>query len=275
MNPDEVREKWAERSGEYSPEYYAYRGPNAVSERIRERIDATATGPAPAVLELGCSSGRHLAHLHEHGYRNLHGIEINEAAFEVMAEAYPELADDGTFYRGAIEDVVGEFPDDRFDVVYSVETLQHVHPEAGPADADASADDGADASVFAELARIVDALLLTVENEHGGNDDDERGDDPTGGPAAGDDRERGHGQGRKRERERERERDSGSESEPGTGTDTGTDAGDDGVEVTRVRGEVPLYHRNWRRVFTDLGLVEVDAAETRRDTLRAFRPDAD
>jgi len=203
VNRDEVRSEWSERSGEYSPEYYAYYGPNEVSERLRERID-DATGADPAILELGCSSGRHLAYLRGHGYEDLHGIEINEAAFDVMEEAYPDLAAEGTFRADAIENVVGDVPDDRFDVVYSVETLQHVHPDA--------------ADVFGELARIAGTLLVTVENE---------GDDPP----------------------------------------------PDKVEVNYVRDDVPLYYRNWKRVFTDLGLVEVDAAETERDTLRAFRAD--
>jgi len=69
----------------------------------------------------------------------------------VLAETYPELAAAGTFYRAAIEDVVGEFADDQFAAVYSVETLQHLHPDAS--------------WVFGELARITGELLVTVENE--------------------------------------------------------------------------------------------------------------
>ena len=68
-----------------------------------------------------------------------------------MREAYPALADAGTFYRDAIEDVVHDIPDDRFGAVYSVETLQHLHPDAE--------------WVFGELARLAADLLVTVENE--------------------------------------------------------------------------------------------------------------
>ncbi|MFC4550630.1 MULTISPECIES: class I SAM-dependent methyltransferase [Halorussus] len=150
MNSNEVRRRWAERSGEYSPDYYAYYGPDETSESVGARIDDAVERDA-AVLELGCSSGRHLAHLRERGYDDLHGIEINDEAFEVMAEEYPDLAETGTFYAAAIEDVVGEFADDRFDAVFSVETLQHLHPD--------------DAWVFDELARITESLLVTVENE--------------------------------------------------------------------------------------------------------------
>jgi SAM-dependent methyltransferase len=167
VNPDEVRQRWEERSGEYSPDYYAYYGPNETSDLLRTTLDA-AVGSDAAVLELGCSSGRHLSHLHEHGYDDLHGIEINDEAFDVMADAYPALAASGTFYADAIEAVVTDFEDGRFDAVYSVETLQHIHPD--------------DDWVFEELARITDDLLAVAENEGDTNSDGgEGGDDGTDG----------------------------------------------------------------------------------------------
>jgi len=154
VNSDDVLQQWVDRSGAYSPDYYAYYGPNETSELLRERLDAVV-GTDAAVLELGCSSGRHLAHLREHGYRDLHGVDVNADAFDVMADAYPDLHDAGTFYEATIEDAVGEFEDDRFDAVYSVETLQHVHPDHEWA--------------FDEIARVTDDLLVTVENEGGPN----------------------------------------------------------------------------------------------------------
>ncbi|EMA53723.1 class I SAM-dependent methyltransferase [Halococcus salifodinae] len=151
MDSTEVRRRWAERSGAYSPAYYAHHGPNATSEAIRERLEPI--GREASILELGCSSGRHLAHLHDHGYEDLHGIEINPEALDVMAEAHPELATQGTFHVDAIQDVVTEFDDGRFDAVFSVETLQHLHPD--------------DEWVFDELRRITDNRLITAENETG------------------------------------------------------------------------------------------------------------
>lgn len=157
VNPDEVRRRWTEQSGEFSPTYYAYRGPNGTSEAVRAALERFL-GPEPRVLELGCSSGRHLAHLHDHGHRRLNGIELNPAAFDVMADSYPELADAGTFHRESIENTLPAFGDDAFDAVFSVETLQHVHPDA--------------AWVFKEIARVTGGLLVTAEIERGTADGD-------------------------------------------------------------------------------------------------------
>ncbi|WP_336000008.1 class I SAM-dependent methyltransferase [Halorientalis halophila] len=150
MDSNEVRRQWLDRSGEYSPEYYAHHGPDRRSESVRDVLEEFCDRDA-RVLELGCGVGRHLEHCRQHGFENLSGVDINEEAFETMEAAYPDLAATGTFYCDAIEDVVGEFADGQFDAVFSVETLQHVHPDAD--------------WVFGEVARITDDLLVTVENE--------------------------------------------------------------------------------------------------------------
>lgn len=203
MDPDDVRQDWAERSGRFSPEYYAQLGPNKVSETLlgilTHYVDDTA-----AILEVGCGSGRHLAHLYEHGFENLTGIDINDEAFEVMKAEYPALYETGTFQVGALEDVVSEFDDDTFDVVYSVETLQHIHPD--------------DQWAFEELTRITADLLVTAENE---------GNSP----------ERGRGE----------------------------------TSISYVDDEFPLYHRDWKQIFTDMGAAQLIREPTSRDTIRVFR----
>lgn len=150
MDPDDVREDWAERSGRFSPEYYAHIGPNQVSETLADVFNHYVDDGAN-ILEIGCGSGRHLAHLRDQGFQNLTGIDINDESFEVMAEAYPRLVDTGTFHSGAVEDFLPEFDDGEFDVLYSVETLQHIHPD--------------DEWVFEECARVTADFLITAENE--------------------------------------------------------------------------------------------------------------
>lgn len=162
MDANAVLQAWHGRTGAYSPDYYAYFGSNETSEAIRDVLDAAVDRDA-SVLELGYSAGRHLAHLYDGGYRHLSGVDINRDALEVMAEAYPALAEAGTFYVDAFEDVLPTFDDGRFDVVFAVETLQHVHHD--------------NAWVFEEVARVTDDLLVTVELEG------DAGDDPTADPA--------------------------------------------------------------------------------------------
>ena len=203
MDPEDVRRDWAERSGKYSPAYYAEIGPNEVSETLRDVLGHYVDDD-DAILEVGCGSGRHLEGLRRAGYENLTGIDINAGAFDVLREQYPHLAETGQFHTGAIEELVGEFEDGAFDVVYTVETLQHIHPE--------------DTWVFEELVRITGDLLITAENE---------GNSPN----------RGRGE----------------------------------TDVSYVDDEFPLYHRNWKAVFSDLGLAQLLREPTDRDTIRVFR----
>lgn len=198
MDSHEVRQAWADRSGEYSPTYYAHYGADETSERVASILEDYVDESA-RVLEVGCGMGRHLAALADAGFTELTGIDVNEEALDILEETYPELAAAGSFHAEAIEEFVTSLDDDAFDVVYSVETLQHIHPDV--------------AWVFDELARITGSLLVTVENE----------------------------------------------------------SGDDGG-VNYVDESVPLFYRDWNRVFTDRGFVEVESAVGKRDTIRVFRP---
>lgn len=151
-----LHREWADRTGIYSPEFYAHLGPDETSEALRSVFERHLSTDA-RVLELGCSSGRHLAHLAEHGFTDLHGVEINDEAFDVMAETFPDLAATGTFYRESIESAVPSFDDGAFDAVFSVETLQHLPPDS--------------TWVFDDLVRVTDDLLVTVEHEGDADDD--------------------------------------------------------------------------------------------------------
>jgi SAM-dependent methyltransferase len=203
MDPEENRRGWAERSGDYSPEYYADIGTNEVSDAIATVLEYYVSTDA-GILEVGCSSGRHLERLRQEGYENLTGIDINAESFDVMGNRYPKLAETGSFHHGAIEDIVPGFDDGAFDVIYSVETLQHIHPD--------------NEWVFEEIVRVTDDLLITAENE---------GNSP----------KRGRG----------------------------------GEDVSVVNDEFPLYHRDWKAVFSELGLAQLTHKPTSRDTVRVFR----
>ena len=70
MEPDDNRRGWAERSGEFSPAYYAQIGPNEVSETLATVLEYYVHEDA-AILKVGCSSGRHLASLCDNGFKNV------------------------------------------------------------------------------------------------------------------------------------------------------------------------------------------------------------
>ena len=197
MDSHEVRRQWVERDGEYSPEYYAHYGTDATSEFVRSTID-DAVGLDARVLEVGCGIGRHLAALAAAGATDLTGVDVNDEALAVLAETYPDLAERGSFHATPIEEYVPDLADGAFDAVFSVETLQHIHPEAE--------------WVFDDIARVAGDLLVTVENE----------------------------------------------------------SGEFGA-VNYVDDGVPLYYRDWHRIFTERGFEQVAASAGRRDTRRVFR----
>jgi len=197
VDSHEVRRQWVERDGEYSPEYYAHYGTDATSEFVRSTID-DAVGLDARVLEVGCGIGRHLAALAAAGATDLTGVDVNDEALAVLAETYPDLAERGSFHATPIEEYVPDLADGAFDAVFSVETLQHIHPEAE--------------WVFDDIARVAGDLLVTVENE----------------------------------------------------------SGEFGA-VNYVDDGVPLYYRDWHRIFTERGFEQVAASAGRRDTRRVFR----
>lgn len=81
------------------------------------------------ILEIGCGAGRNLAALHDASWRNLEGVEINPHAIKLLRKTYPQLRE-VTIHEGAIEDVLPTFADDEFNVVVSVSTLGHLHPDS-------------------------------------------------------------------------------------------------------------------------------------------------
>lgn len=93
--------------------------------------------------------GRNLAFLYDHGYHNVTGIEINPHAVELLRETYPQLAD-ADMHVGAAEEMLVQFDDDHFDVIFTMAVLEHIHPES--------------TEVFEHMARTAKSLL-TIEPE--------------------------------------------------------------------------------------------------------------
>jgi pseudaminic acid biosynthesis-associated methylase len=83
--------------------------------------------PADArILEVGCNVGNQLAVLREMGYRNLHGVEIQEYALEQARRNLPEIQ----FTRASAFEI--PYPDKHFDVVFTSGVLIHIAPDDLP-----------------------------------------------------------------------------------------------------------------------------------------------
>jgi SAM-dependent methyltransferase len=102
-----------------------------------------------SVLELGCNCGVNLNALSHLGYDRLAGVEINEAAVDLIPKAFPDLST--MVWTGSFEDVLPSLADGSSDVVFSMASLMHVHPSSH--------------FVFHEIARVARKYIATVDDE--------------------------------------------------------------------------------------------------------------
>lgn len=76
------------------------------------------------ILDIGCRYGSFLHNLGQAGHTDLHGLDIDPAAVERGAGAYPELAGRLHAYDGSAL----PFPDASFDVVTMFDVIEHIGP---------------------------------------------------------------------------------------------------------------------------------------------------
>jgi SAM-dependent methyltransferase len=109
--------------------------------------------PNAKILEIGCNVGRNLNCLFNAGYTKLGGVEISEDAIDLMKQAYPEMAKQIKIWNTPIEDVIKNFEDDSFDVIFTMAVLEHIHPDSE--------------FTFPEMVRITSKYIITIEDEKG------------------------------------------------------------------------------------------------------------
>lgn len=78
------------------------------------------------ILEVGCNIGNQLCLLHEMGFSNLTGIDIQDIALQQAREKLPEAE----FVKGSALQL--PFSDDEFDFVFTSGVLIHIHPQDLP-----------------------------------------------------------------------------------------------------------------------------------------------
>lgn len=118
-----------------------------------QRHDKGPEAVRARILEIGCNVGRNLEALRQAGFPNLTGIEINPHAIELLRQTFPELGATAALRNAPVEEVVRTFVDREFDVVYSMAVLEHLHRDSE--------------WVFAEMARISNRWVITIEDEYG------------------------------------------------------------------------------------------------------------
>ena len=146
----ELHAFWRNPDGGNRPEQYLE--PTGRSRFLLDWI-RPYVGPDPRILEIGCNVGRNLAHLFDAGYRDLTGIEINGNALAMLRESFPEMGATARLINAPVEDVIRDFPDASFDLVYAMAVLEHIHPDSE--------------WIFDEIARITRSVVVTIEDEHG------------------------------------------------------------------------------------------------------------
>ena len=131
----------------------AYLDGSGVNRRSRflVRLMRRFANRSCSVLEVGCSAGRNLTHLHHAGY-SVAGVEINAEALTLFNKRTPGVFRHATIYRGCAEDMLPTIPAKSYDVVFTMAVLEHIHDESI-------------ISVCDEMTRIA-KTIITIEDEH-------------------------------------------------------------------------------------------------------------
>lgn len=103
-----------------------------------------------SVCEIGSNAGPNLNRLHELGYSDLSGVEINPHAIRQMRATYPAL-EGVPVTEGPLEQALPAMAAGEVDVVFSMAVLLHVHPSSN--------------SVLAEMMRVAARYVCVIEAE--------------------------------------------------------------------------------------------------------------
>lgn len=147
LSRDELYQYWRNPPARNKPETYLIdKNPKWEKQLVQKYADTSAS-----ILEIGCNVGRNLNRLFQCGYRNLAGVEINAEAIALMQRMYPEMAKSIKIWVAPIEQIISDFRDGSFDLVFTRATLEHIHPDSE--------------FIFAEIMRIVKRFLILTEGE--------------------------------------------------------------------------------------------------------------
>jgi SAM-dependent methyltransferase len=147
---NELLQYWRCPNDENVPSFYI--SPTERSELLLQFIKKYSNHQVK-ILEIGCNVGRNLNFLFSAGYKKLAGIEISREAIDLMKKTYPEMAKSIKIYNSPVEDIIKNFKDNDFDLIFTMATLEHIHPDSE--------------FIFPEIVRITKKYLITIEDEKG------------------------------------------------------------------------------------------------------------
>lgn len=111
------------------------------------------TSKESKILEIGCNIGRNLDVLYSAGFKNLETIEISKTALDFLKKYFPKMADNIKIHNIAIENIIKDFSDNTFELVFTMAVLEHIHDKSS--------------WIFKEIVRITKNYLITIEDEKG------------------------------------------------------------------------------------------------------------
>ena len=110
-----------------------------------------ASDKTSRILDVGCNVGRHLDALQRLGYRHLSGVDVQTAAWEEMAQAFPELT--VTAHRGTFQEQLPLLPSRGYDVVFTYGATVELVPLSF--------------DICRELARLTNRwLIVAIDESH-------------------------------------------------------------------------------------------------------------
>lgn len=78
-------------------------------------------------------------------------MEISGKAVQLLKQSYPEMASHVKIFNGPVEEIIRDFKDNEFDIVFTMAVLQHIHTDSE--------------FVFTEIVRITRDFLAIIEDE--------------------------------------------------------------------------------------------------------------
>jgi 2-polyprenyl-3-methyl-5-hydroxy-6-metoxy-1,4-benzoquinol methylase len=144
----QVQEFWKNPNYANLPEKYLHgkERTDFLVGKIQENFGTDAS-----ILEIGCNVGRNLHGLYSAGYKNLHGIEINENAIAEMQKHFPKMAENIKIYNLPAEYAILNIPPNSIDVIFTMAVLEHIHDESD--------------FIFHKMKEIAKKAIITIEDE--------------------------------------------------------------------------------------------------------------